>query len=454
MSSNLPTITLVGRTNVGKSTLFNRLIESQKALVSAEAGTTRDRKEGVCIWRGKAIRIVDTGGMDVDHSDEIENNIVKQAELAMAQSDIILFIVDAKTGPLPQDRELAEQFRDTKKPIIVVGNKAEKVSERNELQNKEWRLAGLSAPIAASAAKGMGIGDLLDEVYDILNELKKPPAPLSKVEATRVAVIGKPNVGKSTLLNAILGEERFIATPIAHTTREPNDVLLEVDGRSYLFVDTAGMRKKGKVKKTGGLEKAGVMRNESVLRHSDVALFVIDMTEPIGVQERTLAGLLKESRVGIIVVANKWDLVEGKGTQTLNEYTRYIHGMIPFLTWAPKLFTSALTKQRVPKLFELIDRVQSNRHTVIDPKELDDFWRQAVSKHKPSKGKGPLGPKVLGMKQIETAPPTFELILKAKQTDVLHHSYLRYLENRLREEFGLEGTPIRIRVKAAQAVSK
>jgi len=454
MRPNIPTIVLVGRTNVGKSTLFNRLTETNKALVSDEAGTTRDRKEGECLWRGTIVNIVDTGGLDVAFADEIEENTVKQAELAMAKADIILFIVDTKAGPLPQERELAEKLRDGKVPVIVVGNKAETASARASLESSEWRLAGLPAPFPISAIRGSGVGDLLDMIYDNLAAQGKKPATLSQVQATRIAVIGKPNVGKSSLLNAILGEERFITSPIAHTTREPNDVLVEIGDRSFIFIDTAGMRKKGKVRKEGGLERIAVERTEHILKNTDVALFVLDAAEKIGAQERTLGGMLKDSRVGIITVVNKWDLVEDKTPSTLNQFRKIVEASLPFLTWAPMIFISALKKQRVKNIFDEVDRVQANRYTEIPEKKLNDFLKSAIKKHKPSKGKGPKAPSVISMKQVGVAPPSFLLYIRARQTDELHPSYLRFLENRLREQFSLEGTPIRIGIRRAQSTAR
>ncbi len=445
--SPVPSVALIGRTNVGKSTLFNRLTESHSALVSEVAGTTRDRKEGDCLWRGRIIRIVDTGGLDADPNDDIERNVIKQAEIAIKMADIIYFVVDLNTGMLPQERDLAKKLVASKKPILVVGNKAENMGAITSVHEQQWRFPGLSVPIPVSAVRGTGVGDLLDETYDLLQKLGRPPAEISVVQAVRIAVIGKPNVGKSSLLNAILHEERFIASPIAHTTREPIDVRVNVGDRSYVFVDTAGIRKKSKVKDAGGLEEAGVERTRKILRKTDVALFVVDATEPIGAQERVLAGLLKEAHVGVIVVANKWDLVPNKTPSMINDFEKHIAASLPFISWAPILFSSALTGQRVERVFDLVDTIQEHRFTRIPDDELEAFQLAAVRAHKPSKGKGPKPPKILGIEQVDIAPPSFQVVIKAKRLDVLHPSYLRFLEHRLRGRFNLSGTSIRLGVR-------
>lgn len=453
MPNKLPTVALIGRTNVGKSTLFNRMIEQSKALVSPIAGTTRDRNEGECLWRGQTIRVIDTGGLDVNKRDEIEKNILIQSELAMKEADVILFVVDLKNPPLPTDLDLASKMWKTKTPIIVVGNKAEKANERRRADQPEWRLRGLPAPIAVSAIQGTGVGDLLDVVYEKLNEIGKHPVDYQKLDAVKVAVIGKPNVGKSTLLNALIGEERFITSPIEHTTREPNDVLLHVGDKNYLFYDTAGMRKYAKIKKAGGLEEMAVDKNEYIIRNSDVSLLVIDATQPIGTQEKTLAGLLKDSGNGLIIIVNKWDLVEDKTVSTMNDYRKYFAREFPFLAWAPIMFVSALTKQRVNTIYKMIDDVSKNRNVEIPADQLHEFLRAAIRQHLPSLGKGKNPPKVLGLKQVSTAPPVFDLTVKAKRTDALHPSYLRFLENRLRELHDFTGTPMTINVRIATAVS-
>ncbi|MBI4598992.1 ribosome biogenesis GTPase Der [Candidatus Uhrbacteria bacterium] len=443
MHPRLPVIAIVGRTSVGKSTLFNRLIEEQKSLISDTPGTTRDRQEGICLWRGVVVKVIDTGGVDDASTDiPMERQIAEQAARAQAQADLVLFIVDLATGPLPQEQAMADRLKRSRKPVIVVGNKAETPVHRAAAASPEWRLKGLPAPLPISALRGTGVGDLLDLVYTTLTRNGTPPVEAYEARPIRVAVIGKPNAGKSSLLNALVGEERFIANPAAHTTREPVDTLVTVNEHDYLFIDTAGIRKIGKIHRKGGLEEMGVERTVHVLKRSDVALLVLDTSQPLGNQERVLAGLAEEARVGVIVIANKWDLIAGKSTASIGEYTDYIHDTIPFLRWAPILFTSAKTGQRVDRVFSLVQDIQAARHRRLTDDEVKAFLKRAVMRHLPSKGKGPKPPKVLGMRQTEVTPPRFVVTIQAKRTDVIHPSYLRYLENRLHEEFGFQGTPV------------
>lgn len=453
MTSSIPSIALVGRTNVGKSTLFNRLTETHKAIVSDVAGTTRDRIEGDCLWRGKVVKLVDTGGLDVERTSQIEDDVVRQAQLAMKLADVIFLVLDQKVGPLPQDRDLALKLARSGRRVIVVVNKTEGAAALSDVATSpEWRLGSLPKAMAVSAIKGTGLGDLLDEAYRLLKADGREPAEISQVKPVRVAVIGQPNVGKSSILNAILGEERFIVSPIAHTTRDPNDVQVEVGDRTYVLVDTAGIRKMHKVREKGGLERASVERARKLLQRTDIVLLVLDATVPLAAQERTLAGMVAEANVGVIIVVNKWDLVPDKTSSTTAEYERMLRRQMPFVAWAPVVFVSAKTTKRVPELFDIIDKVETSRHMEVTEEELSAFLSAATKRHLPARGKGPSHPKVLGLVQTGIAPPTFHLTIKSKQTDVLHPSYLRYLENRLREHFGYGGSPIEIRIKVATAV--
>ncbi|MFH1712292.1 MAG: ribosome biogenesis GTPase Der [Patescibacteria group bacterium] len=444
-----PKVVIVGRTNVGKSTLFNTLVEEQKSLVSAVPGTTRDRYEADCIWRGQVIRLIDTGGLDIDASDEIERNIVLQAEMAMKEAELIIFVVDAKSGIQKEDRELASKLMKSDKPVIVVANKADNEKIRSNLYMKGWGTWPLAQPIAVSAKQSTGTGDLLDLIYENLTAQGKPPVDVQEISATRVSVIGRPNVGKSSLINAVVGQHRFITSPMAHTTREPNDTLITVDGQQYQFIDTAGIRKLARVHAgKSKLENSGVDRSLTSLKRSDVVLFVLDISKKITGQDKFLAGQIADAEASAVIVANKWDLIPDKETNTIKEYEEYIRMHLPMLSYAPIVFISALSGKRVQHLFELIDYVYKSRFTQLNDNETHEFISQAIVKHKPSRGKGVQHPKIIWFKQTGINPPSFKLGLKQTHREALAESYLRFLTNLLRDVYNFEGTPIRISVKA------
>ena len=447
MSTTPPKVVIVGRTNVGKSTLFNKLIEKQKSLVSSIPGTTRDRYEGDCIWRGEVIRLIDTGGLDVDRSDEIEANIELQAQVAIDEADAILFVVDLQAGLQPEDRVLAERLQKAKKPILVAGNKADNREMRTYVDNKEWYKWSLGRPIPVSASRGIGSGDLLDEIFHKLEENGTPAASINDIIVTRVTVVGRPNVGKSSLLNAMLGHQRFIAADQEHTTREPNDTLVTIDGQNYLLVDTAGIRKRAKVRGSKSkLEKSGVSRTIRAINRSDVALFVIDVTKEIHAQDKHLAGNLSEAGTSTVIIANKWDKIPDKDPNTINAYEEYIRAHLPMLSYAPIVFTSAVTGKRVQGMFDVIDKVFKSRFTQLDDEETKSFISRAIKKHKPSRGKGIAHPQIMSFKQSAINPPLFDLKIRHIRKDVLAASYLKFLQNLLRKYYDFEGTPIRIRV--------
>lgn len=445
--SKIPTVAIIGRTNVGKSTLFNRLVEEHKALVSNIPGTTRDRNEAEVFWRGKIFRVVDTGGTDSEFEAEIERATHEQIWRAIDEADLLLFVVDLKTGPMPQERALAKKLKTVNKPIIIVGNKAETPNLVASVHATEWRLAGLPSPTAVSALRGTGTGDLLDLVHKELRKAKRPAVKKKEEPVTRVAIIGKPNVGKSSIVNSILGEERVITSPMAHTTREPIDTPVEVNGKKYILIDTAGMRKSGKVKQAGGLEMAGVMRTKDAVERADVVLLILEANEQIGAQDKAIAGLLDGSTAGTIIVANKWDLVPDKTSTTINDYEKYVLGMMPFIAYAPIVFTSAKTGKRIENIFELIDRVQTARHREIPEEELEKFFRRAIAHRPPIRGKVIKPPKALGLRQTGTCPPSFAVTIKAKREDAISQSYLRYIENRLHEDFDFNGTPVIVKAR-------
>ena len=448
MDDQAPKVVIVGRTNVGKSTLFNRFIEEQKSLVSAIPGTTRDRFEADAIWRAQVIRVVDTGGLDIDRHDEIEQNIERQAREAMKEADLILFVVDVQAGVTPEDRALAKDLLKSKVPVVVVGNKADNERLRKTVDGPDWKSWPMDKPVVISAHRGIGSGDLLDIIFEKLIENETPPVEISEIATTRVAVIGRPNVGKSTLLNSMLGEHRYITADKDHTTREPNDTNITVEGKNYTLIDTAGVRKLARINAgKSKLEKAGVKRTLMAAKRADVALFVVDVTKRIQVQDKFLAGELGKAGTSVVIVANKWDLVPEKDTNTINKYEEYLRAHLPMLSYAPIVFTSAETGQRVPTLFDAIDKVYKSRFTQLDKNEAREFMNQAIVKHKPSRGKGVAHPKIMFFEQGRVNPPTFYLGLKQMRKDSLNSSYLRFLANLLRKHYDFEGTPIRIVVK-------
>lgn len=451
MKPTIPTIALIGRTNVGKSTLFNKLIEEQKSLVSDVAGTTRDRFEANCMWRGKVVRIVDTGGLDVDPNDPIERGVIEQSEMAIAQADVILFLVDVAVGPVQDDLAIAKMLRASGKPVIVVGNKADNAELRMSVEGTAWRSWPLARPLAISAGRGIACGDLLDEAFAALERIGKPATDVARIAPMRVGVFGEPNVGKSTLLNSIVGEKRFLASPMAHTTRQPNDINVHRDGKDYMFIDTAGIRRQAKRNNLGTeLEKHGVEKTLDMLQRCQVALFVLDATKEITAQDRHLAGLMADHAASVVIIANKWDLIPDKDTNTVNKYEEYIRAHLPQLAYAPVLFISALTGKRVNDIFDCIDTVFAARFTQMTDEETKKFISQAIVKHKPSKSRGAWHPRIISFVQSRVNPPTFVLTINQPREDALAPSYARFLENRLREDFDFSGTPIRIRVKALQ----
>ena len=468
IDQKLPTIALVGRVNVGKSTLFNKILEQNKAIVSSIPGTTRTRNIGIVSWRGKQFTLVDTGGLTFSDEIPLEKEIIEQTEIAIKSADLIIFVVDVQAGLLPQERELGKRLIKDKNRIIFVANKADSERLRMNIHEADWHKLGLGEPFPVSAANGSNVGNLLDEIFKRLEKARpngkagKKPKTLKELKVIKIAMIGKPNVGKSSLFNDLVGKKEVIVSDMPHTTREPHDTLVEVDGQALLFVDTAGIRRKANV--SGELEKAGIGKSIDAVKRADIVLLVLDASEPISVQDQQLGGFLRENTKSTIIVLNKWDLVEErqkrvsrsgqqKGEVALiskdtdafkNDFKQNIYASFPHLDFAPIIFTSAKTQYKLHQIFPLIFRAWTERHTIVPEAELKEFFKKITKEHRPSRGKGTKHPEVLSFHQIHNNPPMFEMMIKF-QTSV-HFSYVRYIENRLREKFGFFATPIVIKL--------
>ncbi|MBU1179585.1 ribosome biogenesis GTPase Der [Patescibacteria group bacterium] len=437
----LPIVAILGRTNVGKSTLFNKIIEESKALTSKVPGTTRDVLYGTPVWRGKTFAIVDTAGPDIEGKDELERNVLKQIERAKREAEILILLLDLQSGIMPEDRRLIKELMKQDKPFLVVANKADNKKMRNNLNTREWLNLPIKNIIPVSAKNGSGTGDLLDEVYKVLKKIKIRLPKIKEEESTKVSIIGKPNVGKSSLLNSLLKKEVAVVSATPHTTREPQDIELEYKDKKITLIDTAGIRKKARVER--GFEKMGVRKSLTTIKKSDITLLVLDASEHFGSQDKRLASLVENSSAGLIIIANKLDLI--KSVDWYKEFTNYVHQYFPFLNWAPIIFVSALTGEKVQKIYDKILEVDENRKKEIDTKTLEKFVKDVARKHKPLKARGVHHPYIFGIKQVGTEPPKFTISIKEKTS--IHASYLKFLSKKIREEFGFEGTPIKMDTK-------
>jgi GTPase len=427
-SKQYPVVALVGRANVGKSTLFNRLIEARKAVTAPMPGTTRDVNYGYCDWRGSRFIVADTGGYITKPETDIEKSIQKQAETTLKKADAVAFVVDAQTGFTPLDFEYLKKLRTFKvKKLLFVANKADSLAIIRNLHDPEWLRAGLGAPLPVSAASGLGIGDFLDHLAELL-----PDAEREDFDELKIAIIGRTNAGKSSLINKILGEERVIVSPQEHTIIY-NDIPIRL-------IDTVGVRRKSKVEP--GVEREGVQRSIDTIKRADIVLFIVDGTVTPTRQESRLVRLAEDAGSGIIMIVNKWDLIEEKDPTSTLVYERYFKEFFSFISWAPVLFVSALTGQRVTKVIDAALKVQKERERVISSNSLQIFLKKAIAKQKPVWVRGRKKPVILGFIQVKAKPPTFAL--QVKDSTSIQYAYLRYLENRLRERFGFEGTPVRI----------
>jgi len=426
-----PIVAIVGRQNVGKSTLLNRMAGKPLAIVEDLPGTTRDRILATVSWQETEFTIVDTGGLELKPQSTIAQAIKEQVETAINEADVIIFVVDTSDGVTPPDLEIADMLRQASKPIVLVANKAD--NTRLETEAVEFYQLGLGEPLAISAYHGRGTTELLDRIISLL---PAPPPVKAEPEIMKVAIVGRQNVGKSTLLNALLGEERAIVDEIPGTTRDAIDTLLDFDGQSVLLIDTAGIRRRGRL--GVGVERYSVIRALRAIERADIGLLVLDATELVTAQDMHIAGYIQQAAKGIVLVVNKWDLVVNKNT---TEYNRYIRSQLKFMPYAPVLYISAKFGQGVSKIMPQVCQVYQERLKRLSTTMVNSVVQQAVAAHTlPRIGSKQL--KILYVTQAEVNPPTF--VFFVNDAKLLHFSYQRYLENKLRQSFGFAGTPLRL----------
>ncbi|WP_311517100.1 ribosome biogenesis GTPase Der [uncultured Megasphaera sp.] len=429
-----PLVAVVGRPNVGKSTLFNAIVKKRIAIVEDIPGVTRDRIYFDAEWLGREFTMIDTGGIEfVDAADRIFTDMRYQAELAIREADVILFVVDGKTGMQPQDEEVANILRTCGKPVLLVVNKIDSVEQ--EMNMYEFYALGMGDPIGVSAVNLMNLGDLLDSVLQHIQHL---PTPEEREDTIHIALVGRPNVGKSSMTNALLGQERVIVSNVPGTTRDSIDTYWTYNDTSFVLIDTAGMRRKAKVDIP--VERYSVVRALRAVDRSDVAVLVLDAQDGVTEQDKKIAGYIHEAGKGCIIVVNKWDLID-KASKTSQSFEEDIRRELAFLQYAPILFASALTKQRVNRLADMVKFVAEQQHMRVSTSVLNELLEDAqLTNPPPAKGGKLL--RIYYMTQASVQPPTF--ILFVNEPRLMHFSYVRFLENRLRETFGFEGTPIRL----------
>ena len=432
-----PIVAIVGKPNVGKSTFFNYIVGQRISIVEDKPGVTRDRIYADTNWRGRNFTLIDTGGIEPESDDIILSQMRNQANIAISIADVIIFLTDIKQGVTAADHDIAVMLKKSGKPVVLACNKADNFGKVDENVYEFYNL-GLGDPYPVSAANAKGIGDILDAIYDNFPE---KDASENDGEIIKVAVIGKPNVGKSSLINKILGENRVIVSNIAGTTRDAIDSYYENEKGKFTFIDTAGIRKKSKVNET--IEKYSVMRTLLAIERSDVCILMIDANEGVTEQDTKIAGEAHEAGKGIIIVVNKWDEYE-KQTGTLEKYTKEVYEKLAYISYAPILFISAKTGQRVDKLFDLIIKVANQNAMRISTAMLNQVINEAIALYQPPTDKG-RRLKILYITQATTKPPTFVIFVNSKK--LFHFSYERYLVNQIRKEFGLDGTPIRVIVR-------
>ncbi|MGN0484537.1 MAG: ribosome biogenesis GTPase Der [Lachnospiraceae bacterium] len=432
-----PVVAVVGRPNVGKSTLFNALAGERISIVKDTPGVTRDRIYADVTWLDRAFTLIDTGGIEPDSKDIILSQMREQAQIAIETADVIIFLVDVRQGLVDADMKVADLLRRSKKPVVLVVNK---VDDFNKYMPDvyEFYNMGIGDPIPVSATSMLGLGDMLEEVVKYFPERN---AEEEDDERPRIAVIGKPNVGKSSLINRLVGDQRLIVSDIAGTTRDAVDTALTYNGREYIFIDTAGLRRKSKIKED--IERYSIIRAVSAVEKSDVVVLMIDATEGVTEQDAKIAGIAHERGKGVVIAVNKWDAVE-KDDKTIYKQTEDIRDVLSFMSYAEIVFISAQTGQRIPKLFETIDIVLENNALRVATGVLNEIMTEAVAMQQPPSDKGKRL-RLYYITQVSVKPPTFVIFVNDKK--LMHFSYTRYLENRIRDAFGFRGTALRFIIR-------
>ena len=435
-----PIVAIVGRPNVGKSTLFNVLAGDNISIVKDTPGVTRDRIYADCTWLDKKFTLIDTGGIEPDSSDIILSQMREQAEIAIATADVIIFIVDVRQGLVDSDSKVADMLRRSRKPVVLAVNKVDSFAKFGNDVYEFYNL-GIGEPVAISASSRLGLGELLDEVIAHFSENMLDE---EEDERPRIAIVGKPNVGKSSIINKLVGENRVIVSDIAGTTRDAVDTAIVHNGTEYVFIDTAGLRRKNKIKEE--LERYSIIRTVTAVDRADVVVVVIDATEGVTEQDAKIAGIAHERGKGIIIAVNKWDAVE-KNDKTIYKYTNEIRNTLSFMPYAEIMFISAETGQRLPKLFEKIDMVLENQTLRVQTGVLNEIMTEAVALQQPPSDKGKRL-KLFYITQVAVKPPTFVIFVNDKE--LMHFSYVRYLENKIRDTFGFQGTSLKFIIRERQ----
>ena len=428
-----PIVAIVGRPNVGKSTLFNVIAGDMISIVKDTPGVTRDRIYADCTWLDKTFTLVDTGGIEPDSSDVILSQMREQAEIAIQTADVIIFLVDVRQGLVDADSKVADMLRRSGKPVILVVNKVDSF-QKFMADVYEFYNLGIGDPIPVSAASRLGIGDMLDEVA---KHFRKELLTEEEDDRPRIAIVGKPNVGKSSIINKLIGENRVIVSDVAGTTRDAVDTVVTRNKKEYIFIDTAGLRRKSKIKEE--LERYSIIRTVTAVERADVVVVVIDAVEGVTEQDAKIAGIAHERGKGIIIAVNKWDAVV-KDNKTVNKYTNKIREILSFIPYAEILFVSAESGQRLPKLFDYIDVVIANQNLRVPTGVLNEILTEAVALQQPPSDKGKRL-KLFYITQVAVKPPTFVIFVNDKE--LMHFSYTRYIENKIREAFGFRGTSLK-----------